>query len=72
MFLLVPAHPGFPGQNPHVCVCVFLILKITPYAVVHGMTDVGRMYQLRCIQLVTVVILCVICWLRTCFNVVHD
>jgi len=31
MFLLVPAHPGFPGQIPQsrktvVCVCVFLYL----------------------------------------------
>ena len=32
MFLLVPAHPGFPGQIPQsrktvVCVCVFLFIR---------------------------------------------
>jgi len=37
MFLLVPAHPGFPGQIPQsrktvvccVCVCVFNTLSLT-------------------------------------------
>jgi len=32
MFLLVPAHPGCPGQNPEsrttlVCVCVCAVIK---------------------------------------------
>jgi len=33
MFLLVPAHPGFPGQIPQsrktvVCVCVYVSLQV--------------------------------------------
>jgi len=32
MFLLVPAHPGFPGQIPQsrkmvVCVCVYIVFN---------------------------------------------
>jgi len=41
MFLLVPAHPGFPGQIPQsrktvvcVCVCVYRVLEASANATI--------------------------------------
>ena len=47
MFLLVPAHPGFPGQIPQsrkmvVCVCVCVIpSEITCHFEETSLTDIG-------------------------------
>ena len=56
MFLLVPAHPGFPGQIPQsrktvVCVCVFCYLSNS--VKVGSKKQLGRNWQLtqeRCDQ----------------------
>ena len=46
MFLLVPAHPGFPGQIPQsrktvVCVCVLLLQRFTAPWTLSGTTQVS-------------------------------
>ena len=53
--LLVPAHPGFPGQIPQsrktvVCVCVFTLytsvfcsmIRISKYSACHGLSTGGK------------------------------
>jgi len=64
MFLLVPAHPGSPGQGPLNCrvcvnVCVYGLKKgmsfslhDLPYAISCIISDVGNMQSKLCIAVV--------------------